>query len=58
MRIKENKETKFSKLEKKKQKKYDHTNYESSLCKESRFKTFCGQYEVSRLIEYVRVKFA
>ena len=42
MRIKENKETKSSKLEKQKQKKYDHTNYESSLCKESRFKTFCG----------------
>ena len=39
MRIKENKEMKSSKLE---NKNYKDLGYESSLCKESRFKPFCG----------------
>ena len=39
IRIKENKEKKSSKLE---NKNYENLGYELSLCKESRFKTFCG----------------
>ena len=39
MKIKKNKEKKSSKLE---NKNYEDLGYESSLCKESRFKSFCG----------------
>ena len=39
MKIKKNKEKKSSKLE---NKNYEDLGYESSLCKESRFKPFCG----------------
>ena len=39
MRIKKNKEKKSSELE---NKSYEDIGYESSLCKESRFKPFCG----------------
>ena len=38
MRIKENKENKSMKLE---NKNYEELGYQSSLCKESRFKPFC-----------------
>ena len=39
MRIEENKENKSSKLG---NKNYEDLGYESNLCKESRFKPFCG----------------
>ena len=55
MRIKENKEKKFSQIE---NKNYKDLGYKSSLCKESRFKSFWGQYVVNRWIEYVGVRFS
>ena len=45
MRIKENKEKKFSQIE---NKNYKDLGCKSSLGKESRFKPFCGQYVVNR----------
>ena len=58
MRVKGNKGKKFSKLENKKTKNYEDLGYESSLCKESKFKAFCEQYVVNRQIEYIGVKFS
>ena len=54
-RIKEYKEKKSSKL---RNKNFGHLRNESSLCKESRFKPFCGWDVVNRSNEYVGVTFS
>ena len=47
IKIKENKGKESIKLE---NKNYEELGYESSLCKENRFETFCGQNVANRRI--------